>query len=239
MGRRVQHEGGHRGMGPYYLYFACIGLGFMLIEFSQLQRLNTFLGHPTYALAVVLFSLLLFSGVGSMLVEKVIDPDRPRSLWVPLGALLVVLVLFGLITTSVTDATAGGTTPVRIGVAVALLAPLALVMGMPFSIGMGAASRHAGAPTAFLWGINGATSVVASVMGALVAMFFGISVTFASGFVAYAVGAVALWLIVRRLVAARREVPPEDEPAVEEGELVAASADGNGADTEISAEVVG
>jgi hypothetical protein len=239
MGRRVKDEGGHRGMGPYYLYFACIGLGFMLIEFSQLQRLNTFLGHPTYALAVVLFSLLLFSGLGSMLVERVIRVDRPRSLWVPVGVLLLVLVVFGMITNSVTDAAAGGTTPVRIGVAVALLAPLALCMGMPFSIGMGAASRHAGAPTAFLWGINGATSVVASVMGALVAMFFGISVTFASGFLAYAVGAVALWLIVRRLVSASgSEEPAEEEPADE-----AAAADGNGADAEaeveISAGVVG
>jgi hypothetical protein len=242
MGRRVKHEGGHQGMGPYYVFFACIGLGFMLVEFSQLQRLNTFLGHPTYALAVVLFSLLLFSGVGSMLVERVIKPDRPRTLWVPLGVLLVVLVVFGMITTWVTDSAAGGTTPVRIGVAVALLAPLALVMGMPFSIGMGAASRHAGAPTAFLWGINGATSVVASVMGALVAMFFGISVTFASGFVAYAVGAVALWLIVRRLVASGQETSSD------EAEPAAVAADGNGADgngadgdakTEISAEVVG
>ena len=57
----------------------------MLVEFSQLQRLNTFLGHPTYALAVVLFTVLLFSGIGSMLVEKVIDPDRPRSLLVPIA----------------------------------------------------------------------------------------------------------------------------------------------------------
>ena len=81
MGRRTRHA----GMAPFYLYFAGIGLGFMLVEFSQLQRLNTFLGHPTYALAVVLFSVLLFSGIGSMLVEKVIDPDRPRTLLVPVG----------------------------------------------------------------------------------------------------------------------------------------------------------
>jgi hypothetical protein len=220
MGRRVKHEGGHRGMAPFYLYFAGIGLGFMLVEFSQLQRLNTFLGHPTYALAVVLFSLLLFSGVGSMLVERVIRPSRPRSLLLPVGVLLGVLVVFGGITDRVTDAAAGGTTPVRIAVAVALLAPLALLMGMPFSIGMGAASRHEGAPTAFLWGINGATSVVASVFGALLAMFFGISVTFASGFVAYALAAVALWLIVRRLVSSGRDMPseeaePEEEPVAE------------------------
>jgi hypothetical protein len=70
-------------------------------------------------------------------------------------------------------------------------------------------------------------------------MFFGISVTFASGFVAYAVGAVALWLIVRRLVSSARDASSEDEPAVEGAELVAASADGNGTKPEVSAEVAG
>ncbi len=198
MGRRTRHA----GMAPFYLYFAGIGLGFMLIEFSQLQRLNTFLGHPTYALAVVLFSLLLFSGIGSMLVEKVVDPDRPRSFLVPIGVLLGIIVLFRFVTVPATDAMAGGTTFERVGTAVALLAPLALAMGMPFAIGMGVASRRAGAPTAFLWGINGAMSVVASVFGALLAMFFGINVTFGAGFVAYAVAALALVLIVRGLVRA-------------------------------------
>jgi hypothetical protein len=78
-------------------------------------------------------------------------------------------------------------------------------MGMPFAIGMGVASRRAGAPTAFLWGINGAMSVVASVFGALLAMFFGIDITFGAGFVAYAVAALALVLIVRGLVRATPE----------------------------------
>ena len=201
MGRRTRHA----GMAPFYLYFASIGLGFMLIEFSQLQHLNTFLGHPTYALAVVLFSLLLFSGIGSMLVEKVVDPGRPRSFLVPIGVLLGIIVLFRFITEPATDAMAGGTTFERVGTAVALLAPLALAMGMPFVIGMGIASRRAGAPTAFLWGINGAMSVVASVFGALLAMFFGINVTFGAGFVAYAVAALALVLIVRGLLRAPQE----------------------------------
>jgi len=198
MGRRTRHA----GMAPFYLYFAGIGLGFMLVEFSQLQHLNTFLGHPTYALAVVLFSVLLFSGIGSMLVEKVIDPERPRTLLGPIAVLLGVIILFRFVTDPATDAMAGGTTFERVGTAVALLAPLALVMGMPFSIGMGAASRRAGAPTAFLWGINGAMSVVASVFGALMAMFFGINFTFGAGFVAYAVAALALVLIVRGLTRA-------------------------------------
>jgi hypothetical protein len=86
-------------------------------------------------------------------------------------------------------------------------------MGMPFAIGTGAASRRAGAPTAFLWGVNGAMSVVASVLGALCAMLFGIDVTFGAGFVTCAVAAVALVLI------GRRSLPPEpapDEPDPEE-----------------------
>jgi len=233
MGRRTRHT----GMAPFYLYFAGIGLGFMLVEFSQLQHLNTFLGHPTYALAVVLFSVLLFSGIGSMLVEKVIDPERPRSLLGPIVVLLGVILLFRFITEPITDAMAGGTTFERVGTAVGLLAPLALCMGMPFAIGMGAASRRTGAPTAFLWGINGAMSVVASVFGALLAMFFGINFTFGAGFVAYAVATVALVLIVRGTLRGERGVGAEAE-ADDPGTVPATAGDGSdaGAETEAAAE---
>ena len=93
---KMSRESQHKGMAPYYLFFSGIGLGFMLVEFSQLQRLSTFLGHPTYALVVVLFTVLVFSGLGSMMVEKVIDPDRPRSLIVPVAVLVGLIVVFGV-----------------------------------------------------------------------------------------------------------------------------------------------
>jgi len=202
-----------RAMRPFYLFFAGIGLGFMFVEFSQLQRLSTFLGHPTYALGVVLFTVLLFGGVGSMLVERVTDPRRPRSLLLPLAALLGLLVVFGVATPQVIDTMDGETTPVRILTAVAILAPLALLMGMPFSIGMRAAGRVTGAPTAFLWGINGAMSVVGSVMAALVSIFFGITATFATGFLTYVLAAVSLWTIVGTLRAGTGADEP-DEPLV-------------------------
>ena len=83
--------------------------------------------------------------------------------------------VFGLFTHTVIDAAEASTTPIRIAVAVGILAPLALFMGMPFSIGMAAAGRNLEAPTAFMWGINGAMSVVASVFAVLIAMFFGIN----------------------------------------------------------------
>ena len=59
------------GTGPLFLFFIAIGLGFMLIETSQMQRLILALGHPTYGLSVVLFALLLSSGIGSYLTAGV------------------------------------------------------------------------------------------------------------------------------------------------------------------------
>src|SRR5205807_513344 len=116
----------HRGMRPFYAYFSAIGLGFLLVEFSQLLRLSVYLGHPIYALTVVLFSVLLFSGIGSMLSERIAHPERSISMLAPLGALLVVLIIFGVLTPVVIDATSDATTPIRILIAVVLLAPIAL-----------------------------------------------------------------------------------------------------------------
>ncbi len=205
----------HRGMSPFYLYFAGIGLGFLLVEVSQLQRLSIFLGHPTYALTVVLFSVLLFSGIGSMATERVVRPGRPATFVAPLLVLLLVVAAFGFATPAVIRAMADATTPVRIATAVVLLMPLGLVMGMPFAIGMRAASARAGAPTPFLWGINGATSVCASVFGVVIALFFGISSAYWAGTLAYVLAAASMVVIMRRhpdLVADRAEPSAPAEP---------------------------
>ena len=79
----------------------------------------------------------------------------------------------------------GATTPVRIATAVAILAPLAFMLGMPFSIGMRVAAGSPETPTAFLWAVNGAASVCASVLGVVIALFFGISAAFWAGALAY------------------------------------------------------
>jgi hypothetical protein len=187
----------HRGMAPFYVYFAAIGLGFLLVEFSQVLRLSVFLGHPIYALTIVLFSVLVFSGVGSMVSERIVRLDRSGTLLGPLAALLAVLAVFGSATVLITDAAASATTPVRIVVAVALLMPIGLVMGMPLAIGMRLAATHPNAPTSFLWGINGAMSVCASVFGMAIALFFGIAAAFWTGWVAYAIAAGAMFIAVR------------------------------------------
>jgi len=154
--------------------------------------------HPTYALSVVLFSLLLSSGLGSLATERLVNPGlRPSLLW-PFVVLLLVLVSFGLATPGAIDRFEAATTPVRILTAAVILAPMGLVMGMPFPIGMKVASLRPNAPTAFFWGINGATSVCASVLAVAIALGWGISTSFWVGCLSYAAASAALGLVVIR-----------------------------------------
>ena len=208
-GRTSAIRTNRRRLLPLYTYFAGIGLGFLLIEVAQLQRLSIFLGHPTYGLTVSLFSVLVFSGLGSMLTERIARDDRPRSRLLPLAALVVTVIVAGFATPAVLRALDGATTPVRIAAAVALLAPLALVMGMPFALGMRAAATVPSAPTAFLWGINGAASVCASVLGVVIALFFGISTAFWAGALAYGLALASMAAIARATRRTSPEIPPQ------------------------------
>jgi len=183
-----------KGTLPLFVFFAAIGLGFMFVEISQLQRLIVFLGHPTYGLSVVLFSLLLSSGLGSLLTQKVRDEGISRSGVVRLISLLCVLGLFGALTPAAVQALQESSTPARIAVASGMLCPLGLFMGMAFPLGLKLASFRSGAVTPWLWGINGATSVCASVLAIAIALSMGISATFWSGFVCYGAALAAfLW----------------------------------------------
>ena len=110
------------------VFFAAIGTGFMLVEISMLQRLIIFLGHPIYSLSVILFVLLLASGIGSRLSARVAD-DRLRTSGTRFLALLAaVLVVAGLATIPLVTGMRAAETPVRIAVSGALLAAMGIVM---------------------------------------------------------------------------------------------------------------
>ena len=187
-----------RGLAPMVVFFAAIGLGFIFIELSQMQRLIIFLGHPTFSLSVVLFTLLVFGGVGSYATQHLIKPALTWALLVPFGALLLILLAFGLLTPAIIDAFSASGTNTRIIVAGAMLAPMGLFMGMPFPIGMKVAAMRRDAPTAFFWGVNGATSVAGSVLTTAVALGWGLSVSFWVGMMSYVVAAAGLAIIIRR-----------------------------------------
>jgi spermidine synthase len=192
--------GAARAAAPWLLVFAGIGIGFMMVEISQMERLIVFLGHPTYALTVVLFVLLLASGLGSLATGRVGGERLARAGRSRFAALLVALALFGAATPAVTAALRAGETPVRVLASVALLLPIGFLMGMPFPLGLRAASAAGprGAElTPWLWGVNGAAGVLASVLAIAVALSFGISVSYWCGVGAYAVAGLG-WLWATR-----------------------------------------
>jgi hypothetical protein len=178
------------GAGPYLLYFAAIGLGFMLIEISQLQRLTIFLGHPAYSLSVVLFSLLVSSGIGSLSTARVTDPLA--SVRRRLVLTLVTLIAFGILTPLIAHRFESSSTPVRIALAIALLCPVGFCMGMAFPLGMRLALRRAPLLAPWFWGVNGAASVCASVLAVVIAIGAGISAAFWTGTACYVVALASL-----------------------------------------------
>jgi hypothetical protein len=193
------------GAAPLVTFFAAIGLGFMLVETSQMQRLIVVLGHPTYGLTVVLFSMLLSSGIGSAMTSRIAPEASGPAGLVRLGALVGLLVLFGLLTPFVAPRLEGAATPVRIAVSAGLLAVPGLFMGMAFPLGLGLA-RTRPALTPWLWGVNGATSVCASVLAVAIALGTTISTAFWVGCLCYGVALGAFALEVKR-VQARAEDP--------------------------------
>jgi hypothetical protein len=177
---------------PLLLYFCGIGLGFMFIEISQMQRLILFLGYPVYSLSVVLFTLLLGGGIGSYSVSY-----RSTSRWLNrpsyrLIGMLIALIIFGWLTPDLIADYRGYPTFVRIGLSMMILMPLGFFMGMAFPIGMnlGNASFEK-LLLPWFWGINGAASVCASILALVVSLTFGISMTFWVGFACYLVAFLA------------------------------------------------
>ena len=182
-------------------YFAAIGAGFMLIEVSMLQRLIIFLGHPIYSLSVILFVLLLAGGIGSRLSAGIAEDRLRLSGTRVLAFLTAVLVAAGAAMPLLVTAFQASETPVRIAVSGVLLAVMGLFMGMAFPLGMrlAMASRPQLAP--LLWGVNGATSVLASILAVVIAMAFGISASFWTGVACYLFGSTAYALAALRRAA--------------------------------------
>ncbi len=183
---------------PFLIFFAASGAGFMLIEISQMQRLVIFLGHPTYSLSVVLFSLLVSSSLGSYLTARVEGSGLRRWGICCLAGLVAALLIYGLITPSMLSALEASQKEIRIFSAVAILFPIGLLMGTPCPLLLRLASGFCGELTPWLWGINGAASVCASVISLIIAIYFGISAVFWTGTACYIIACAAICLLSRQ-----------------------------------------
>ncbi|MFH1278287.1 MAG: hypothetical protein ABIK65_07905 [Candidatus Eisenbacteria bacterium] len=177
----------------FLLYFVSLGLGYLLVEIPLMQRFILYLGHPVHALSVVLFALLIGSGVGSLVSQRL------SGRWLVLPPILLVagVPAFAMILQGLFDGTLGASFAARVAIAVALLLPLAFVMGIPFPAGVRALGEERKGMVPWVWGVNGATSVMASVLATLLAIGFGFRAVLFLGAAAYAVAFLS-FLVIRR-----------------------------------------
>ena len=187
--------GGERpgpGWGRWLMYFGALGAGFMLLEVALLQRFVLLLGHPVYSLTVTLFSLLLGTGLGSF-VSRRISPSRVRvNTRIALIAIAIVAVAAAVGLARLVDIGIAWPLSVRLAFAVALVAPVGFLLGMPLPGGMRLVAAHRADIIAWGWGINGAFSVVGATLAVFIAMNWGFSVTLASAAAVYLVAALTL-----------------------------------------------
>jgi predicted membrane-bound spermidine synthase len=168
-------------------YFLLIGLGFMFAEIGLIQRISVFLGHPVYALSIGLFSIILSTGLGSLLSER-LTPSRTGHFVFWLGLLAGYLVLLPLwLPDLLQSSLATATLPWRALTSVAVIFPAGLLMGFGFPTGMRLISRLDARLTPWLWGVNGASGVLAAGIAVACSIGFSIDVTIRVGGACYAI----------------------------------------------------
>jgi spermidine synthase len=188
-------RGGTVRQSPFpLLYFVAVGLGYIFVEIAFIQRFVLFLGHPTYALTVVIFLLMLSSGAGSFFSRRWLP--RTQLAWMPIVLVIAALLVDVFFLPRWLETWVGFELNVRIAISSLLLAPLGFFMGMPFPTGLRAlASRFNSNPNQYdpaednavewAWAMNAAASVLGSVLAMVIAIQFGLNITLACGVATY------------------------------------------------------
>jgi hypothetical protein len=177
LGTRLPRQ---RGVLGFLLYFLFIGAGYILIEVGLIQKFVLFLGHPTYALTVVIFSMLVSSGVGSGLSRRVLGDDEGRLIKA-LGSVALLAALLALVSSWLLGALVWLPMALKVVITVLLIAPLGLVMGMPFPTGLGRLEEWHPPSVRWAWSLNAAASVLGSVGALVCSIYLGLIQTLIIG----------------------------------------------------------
>jgi len=164
----------------FLLYFLAIGAGYILVEVALIQKFVLFLGHPTYALTVVIFALLVSSGLGSFASRRLLRSSTAR--W--RSALVGVALLIGLLAVDVSVLLPKAIQlPLlwKIVMSVALIAPAGFLMGMPFPVGLARLEKWHSPSVRWAWSLNAAASVLGSVASLVLAIYLGLVQTLLIG----------------------------------------------------------
>ncbi|MCC7176651.1 MAG: hypothetical protein IT159_15765 [Bryobacterales bacterium] len=193
LGARLPRD---RGVLAFLLYFVSIGAGYILIEVALIQRFVLFLGHPTYALTVIIFSMLVASGAGSYFSRRVVGLSRARLCGMMVLVALAVALL-GMAVGPVTEAGVGWPPWLKVALTVGMIAPPAFFMGMPLPTGLSMLELRHKPSVKWAWALNSASSVLGSVSAIFLAIYAGLHRTLLAGGALYLVALVLLLAMQR------------------------------------------
>lgn len=194
------------GVLAFLFYFLCIGAGYILVEVALIQKFVLFLGHPTYALTVVVFSMLVSSGLGSYWSGRFLGGSE-RKLAMTLAGIAVLVATLGVVATSLLARGVGLPLWVKIVCTVLLIFPAGFFMGMPFPNGIKRLEARHKPSVRWAWSLNAAASVLGSAGAIFCAIYMGLLETLLAGGGCY-LGALAVLKLAR-------ETAPEATVAVE------------------------
>ena len=190
---REQNQTIQRGQPFSWLtYFASLGLGFMFVEISLIQKFILFLGHPVYAVSLVIFSLLIFAGFGSRLSLKM-SPCASRGLKLILPLIISFLFLYSLLLPQILSFFQGQPLLLRQVLTILIIGPLGLLMGIPFPLGIRLIGERWPSGVPWAWCANGCASVLGSILPVILALAWGFQAVFFLSALIYGVGLLMVW----------------------------------------------
>ena len=164
------------GKAATLLYFSCLGAGFIILELTFIQKFWMFIGYPLYTYSVVLFTLLLAAGLGSLASPRL--RVLPAARWpLPFVGTLGYGIVFLLTHEWLFDAGLGYPLWLRIVIAALYLFPIGFFMGMAFPLGVLCVERRSRAAVAWAWGMNGLFTVIGGLASVLLSIYWGFTAT--------------------------------------------------------------
>jgi hypothetical protein len=166
------------------MYFLFIGAGYILIEVALIQKFVLFLGHPVQALWVVIFSMLLSSGIGSHLSNRILGKNEGRLIKL-LGLIAIGAALLAIAVSNLLSALVWLPMAAKIAMTVVMIVPLGFVMGMPFPTALQRLEEWHAPSVRWAWSLNAAASVLGSVGALVCAIYLGLVQTMIVGGIFY------------------------------------------------------
>ena len=188
------------GVVSFLWYFLCLGAGYILIQVALIQRFILLLGHPEYALTVIVFSMLVWSGLGSYASKKVVAGDDGNLMRV-LTLIAILIATLAAVSGPLVSAAAAWPMAAKIALTAAMIAPAAFLMGMPFPSGLRRLEQRHAPSVRWAWSLNAASSVLGSAGAIFLAIYLGLRATLLIGGALYLCAMLVILATGRRVSA--------------------------------------